>query len=141
MSLNAFTRAALDDAKAGMSDEERRVRRAAKDCARLIWSALPVMRVVARDLGYALAVHGSQARDVDLIAVPWVDEAGTAEELRDAILGALVEIEVCPAWSEDQVAFEDKPHGRRAVCIATFSAANIDLSVIPRDVAVDGRGR
>ena len=27
---------------------------------------------VAREMGYALALHGSMNRDMDLIAVPWV---------------------------------------------------------------------
>jgi len=35
---------------------------------------LPDLRECARDLGYCLAVHGSQSRDLDLIAVPWVEE-------------------------------------------------------------------
>lgn len=32
--------------------------------------ALPGMQLAARGCGYALAVHGSLARDIDLIAVP-----------------------------------------------------------------------
>ena len=34
---------------------------------------LPGIRRRARHMGYAIAVHGSMARDLDLIAVPWVD--------------------------------------------------------------------
>lgn len=36
---------------------------------------LPKMREMARLHGYALGVHGSQKRDFDLIAIPWVDDA------------------------------------------------------------------
>ena len=31
----------------------------------------PDLAEIAREHGYALAVHGSLARDFDLIAVPW----------------------------------------------------------------------
>jgi hypothetical protein len=33
---------------------------------------LPVIREVARSCGYAIAVHGSMQRDLDIVAVPWV---------------------------------------------------------------------
>lgn len=39
------------------------------------------MRSVARSHGYALAVHGSLARDLDLIAVPWQKECSGADAL------------------------------------------------------------
>jgi hypothetical protein len=45
-------------------------------------------RVVARSKGYALAVHGSLARDIDLVAVPWVEEAASAAELAEAVRAA-----------------------------------------------------
>lgn len=40
----------------------------------------------ARELGYALAVHGSVTRDCDLIAVPWTDAAVNAFELAHALI-------------------------------------------------------
>jgi hypothetical protein len=33
------------------------------------------LRAVARSLGYALTVHGSLVRDIDLVAVPWTSDA------------------------------------------------------------------
>lgn len=33
---------------------------------------LPVIRAVAKRAGYAIAVHGSTTRDLDLVAVPWI---------------------------------------------------------------------
>lgn len=35
----------------------------------------PMLCQIARRHGYALAIHGSLHRDLDLIAVPWVEEA------------------------------------------------------------------
>src|ERR1039457_6181828 len=42
-------------------------------------------RATARKHGYAIAVHGSLKRDIDLIAVPWVEHASTPRQLADAI--------------------------------------------------------
>jgi hypothetical protein len=36
---------------------------------------LPALREVARRFGYALAVHGSLEWDIDLVAVPWCENA------------------------------------------------------------------
>ena len=44
----------------------------------------PCLVAVARKFGYALAVHGSLTRDMDLLAVPWSEEAGHPKELMDA---------------------------------------------------------
>ena len=42
-------------------------------------------RVAALLHGYALAVHGSEMRDLDLIAVPWTEQASSAEVVAEAI--------------------------------------------------------
>lgn len=47
--------------------------------------ALVQARAAARQHGYALAVHGSELRDLDLIAVPWVEEASSPAVLAEAI--------------------------------------------------------
>ena len=36
---------------------------------------------IARKHGYALAIHGSMMTDLDLIAVPWTEEAGPPEPM------------------------------------------------------------
>lgn len=43
------------------------------------------IRAIAREHGYAIGVHGSMIRDLDLIAVPWVESHSPADELVDAI--------------------------------------------------------
>lgn len=88
---------------------------------------------VARDKGYALCLHGSLRKDLDILAVPWVEKAASEDELVKAIVeaagGALISI-------------GDKPHGRRSFtivlggCSATVPpderASYIDLCVMPR---------
>lgn len=51
--------------------------------------ALVQARATARQHGYALAVHGSQLRDFDIIAVPWVEEASAPQVLAEAICAAV----------------------------------------------------
>lgn len=46
---------------------------------------LPGLREVAHVKGYALAVHGSMTTDFDLVAVPWVPDAVSADELIEAL--------------------------------------------------------
>lgn len=67
-------------------------------------SLLPALTRAAKSNGYALAVHGSMRRDLDLVAVPW---PGTQD----------------PA---------QKPHGRLAWAIHLGGGPYIDLSVMPR---------
>ena len=97
------------------------------------------LRVVARAHGYALGLHGSLRRDLDLIAVPWIetpsDEATFVEAMRQAAEGYVLPKEAGGS------PFGLKPHGRRAYtivlkgCSATVPpdqfASFIDLSIVP----------
>lgn len=85
---------------------------------RLIWDT-------ARDCGYAVGIHGSLKRDVDLIATPWVDNALEASDLIQAL---------CIALNAKQVGCnEQKPHGRIALTLQLDGWFKpIDLSILPR---------
>ena len=39
------------------------------------------LQQIARDMGYNLLIHGSMNRDMDLVAVPWIDEPKSHFEL------------------------------------------------------------
>ena len=87
----------------------------------LIWAA-------ARDCGYAIGLHGSMKRDVDLIAAPWTDEAKSADDLVS---------ELCSTLNARVVAWEDKPHGRRAATLQIDGWFKpIDLSIMPRAIVL-----
>jgi hypothetical protein len=94
------------------------------------------IREVARHHGYAVAVHGSLARDIDLIAVPWTEHAHSPDELvrsiRGAVAGVLGSAHVHADREDGGLKWADKPHGRRAITIihAGF-VGDIDLSVMP----------
>lgn len=53
------------------------------DYARIFTKA----RIIAWQEGYALAVHGSTTRDLDLLAVPWTENNCSPERLTQRIAG------------------------------------------------------
>ena len=98
-------------------------------CRALLDAILPPVRVAARFNGYAVAVHGSLKRDIDLLAVAWTDDAATADILVQAIRGT-----ICGVLGNCLLVGDPglKPHGRIAyTLIHPGFAGEIDLSVIP----------
>lgn len=79
---------------------------------------------IARAHGYALAVHGSLARDFDLICIPWIEIPSTHEQVIEAM---------CKRFSIMQAGkSEHKQHGRIAYTLAImFGECSIDLSFMP----------
>nr|AMP56857.1 hypothetical protein [uncultured bacterium] len=94
---------------------------------------LPPMRRAAKDAGYAITVHGSLNRDIDLVAIPWAERGvWTADALIQSIVGAMRGV-VGRAHCHDK-GWTEKPHGRRAKTLLAWvgeNSANIDLSVMP----------
>lgn len=105
---------------------------------------LAAIRPIARHHGYAIAVHGSLSRDIDLVAVPWTDDAVPAEELvevvRKAVGGFICIAEGHSNAGQDGYFIhphdhspEDRPHGRRTWVIQLVGRGTyLDLSVMPR---------
>lgn len=95
---------------------------------------LPKIRAAAKDLGYAIAIHGTMARDFDLVAIPWTEQAADpaalvkmiAETVGGYVIGAL-RAHGCVDESPTV-----KPHGRRSWNICWGGNPFIDLSVMPR---------
>jgi len=96
-------------------------------------SKLDAIRAAAHECGYAIGAHGSFARDMDLIAVPWVEVVATPNQLAHAIAMA-----ACGIARKGPYDWETKPHGRIATSIpicwgydhTTPGLGHIDLSVI-----------
>ncbi len=98
--------------------------------ASLMAELLDPMRLAARGAGYALTVHGTQARDIDLVAIPWTLGAASADHLVDRLCGVIAGV-TGRALRSGQ--WTDKPHGRLAITIIHGGHdAEIDLSVMPR---------
>jgi hypothetical protein len=87
---------------------------------------------VTRELGYALAIHGSSARDLDVIAVPWSSNAVTAEKLVAEILANSGGF-LAPYEAHEMPRL--RPHGRMCWFIHLGGGAYIDLSVLPIQAA------
>lgn len=116
---------------------------------------IPRLTEIAREHGYALGVHGSMHRDLDLIAVPWVDGAKAPdvliESLRVACEGTIIESGTKGGrWDAEKKDFVEaiienpsrKPHGRLAWNIHLDCGPFIDISVFPPTVQPDvGRRR
>lgn len=86
---------------------------------------IPVATRVARKFGYAIAVHGSMSRDLDLVAIPWVDTASDPlpmiEAIADMVDGRIIRD------------VKKSPHGRMAWNIVFDGAWHfLDISVMPR---------
>lgn len=80
--------------------------------------------------GYALAVHGSLARDFDLIAVPWVD----APSSPDVVLEAVQKKFTVHIIGEPTA----KPQGRVAHTLSIgYGECAVDLSFMPTQVLVE----
>lgn len=95
-------------------------------------SKLPAMREAAKVCGYALARHGSQRRDFDLIAIPWAEVYSAPNALAEALQKAACGIH------KTEYTWEQKLHGRIAtafsVCWLNFKQrpgeGHVDLSVM-----------
>lgn len=76
------------------------------------------------DNGYALAVHGSLARDFDLIAVPWAKKT-TSHTVMVKKITTEFDIQILSP-------VEKKNHGRIAYSISVgFGSCALDLSFFP----------
>ena len=94
-------------------------------------------RLIAWSEGYALMMHGSFTRDLDLLAIPWEDRATDPDHLvkRIAIATGLHVVGKPPT---------KKPHGRLSwtLIFPEFEDPRfIDLSVMPRVPKTDDETR
>lgn len=97
------------------------------------------LRARARELGYAIGVHGSLNRDIDLIACPWSDDAVSERELAEELHRVVEQIygQSPRGWHLQGYEYTlagapcSKPHGRLG-WIFYADGTPIDLSVMPR---------
>lgn len=110
------------------------------DCYSIYKKMIGPLRDKARELGYAIGVHGTLKRDIDLIACPWTSQAVDARTLAEALLIVAAENNGGTAFLkpiEDRGYFwggsaGNKPHGRLCWTFHLGGGPYIDLSVMPR---------
>jgi hypothetical protein len=95
-------------------------------------SIIDKLKKVGLEHGHAICIHGSLRRDMDIVAIPWVEDACDKDVLVRALHEAACGL-VQPVYQ-----WETKPHGRQAttfpICWSEYkatSAGHIDLSVTP----------
>lgn len=114
----------------------------------------------ARAYGYALSIHGTVTSDLDVIAVPWTEQAEDPETLMQALMRQIGAVDYrglltrdCASWAtekqiDEMVEIERerigetrgpldcamKPHGRKAWNLYLEHGCKVDLSVMPRIV-------
>jgi|GEM_PF-940329 len=104
-----------------------------EELAAFFASRIPAIREAAREQGYAIGLHGSMRRDLDLIAVPWREGASDKDVLAHAIAVA-----ACGITRDGDHQWEVKPLGRLATSLpccwpswyGEAGAGHIDLSVM-----------
>lgn len=91
--------------------------------------AYSIIRCWAWSYGYAACLHGSFTRDLDIVLVPWTDQACPPDQL----------INLLAEHTDTKVNGEssDKPHGRKCWTLLFKAFGDprwIDISVMPRSV-------
>lgn len=87
------------------------------------------IRAAAKEVGYAIGVHGSLKRDFDLIAAPWTGDAVGYAFLISHLLKRLPEL---LGKQVRMLGHEAKPRGRHACTLQIDGwMKHIDLSIMP----------
>ncbi len=83
----------------------------------------PELAKLAKQHGYALAVHGSLQRDFDLICVPWIESPSQPDDVVNAIT---------QEFALNQIGTpEVRLHGRRVYTLSVgFGECFLDLSFV-----------
>lgn len=93
-----------------------------------IW---PDLREAALNCGWALGLHGSLANDMDIMAMPWTEDAKPVEEMIKALSDCFTE---SPFKEHHIVPFTDKPHGRVCYTMSIWADFHLDISVINHQI-------
>lgn len=110
-----------------MGEDAPRLNEVQSRSATTLYATLYMMMVpVARECGYALALHGSMARDLDVVAIPWTEEALPVQALLDRFM------EKFSFYEMNGGGLTRKPNGRMSFCMGWDGGLYVDLSVMPQ---------
>lgn len=83
-------------------------------------------RQAALKCGWALGLHGSLNSDMDIMAMPWTEDAQPAEEMIESLVD-------CFGFARPphfQIDRESKPNGRVVYTIPIFADFYLDINII-----------
>lgn len=89
-----------------------------------IW---PDLREAAINCGWALGLHGSLNSDMDIMAMPWTEDAKPVEEMIQALSDCFSESRFKKYHT---IAHFDKPNGRVVYTMSIWGDYYLDINVI-----------
>ena len=97
-----------------------------------IYCALyPELAEIARKHGYAMAVHGSLARDFDLICIPWIEKPSEPK----AVVEEITKTFAIKTVGEPDTTFHGRERWTVSIC---FGECFLDLQFMPCQVSNTG---
>ena len=91
------------------------------------------IRQCAMDCGWAVSLHGSLSSDMDIMAMPWVDNAVSFKEMIDRVSKLFKDNDMS---SQYVITYNEKPHNRVVATIPIFADFYLDISTINTDYLV-----
>lgn len=85
------------------------------------------IRQCAMDCGWAVSLHGSLASDMDIMAMPWVENAVPFKEMVDRISKLFKGNDIS---SQYVITYNEKPHNRVVATVPIFADFYLDISTI-----------
>lgn len=85
------------------------------------------IRQCAMDCGWAVSLHGSLSSDMDIMAMPWVDNAVSFKEMIDRVSKLFKDNDIS---SQYVITYNEKPHNRVVATVPIFADFYLDISTI-----------
>ena len=85
------------------------------------------IRQCAMDKGWAVALHGSLASDMDIMAMPWTEKAEPFSSLVDAISKLFTSNDLTDFYT---ITYNEKPYNRVVATIPRWEDFYLDISMI-----------
>ncbi|MGN1158346.1 MAG: hypothetical protein ACI4TK_19410 [Agathobacter sp.] len=92
------------------------------------------IRKCAMDYGWAVALHGSLASDMDIMAMPWTESAVSFPQLVCYIAELFDGNKLSENYS---ITYYEKPHNRVVATIPIWADFYLDVSAICNDQSID----
>ena len=95
-----------------------------------IW---PDLLKAANDCGWALGLHGSLANDMDMMAMPWIEEAKPVEDLMQALSDCFTG----NMWKDGHIVpHTGKPNNRIVYTMSIWADLHLDINIISNEYAL-----
>ena len=85
------------------------------------------IRQCAMNCGWAVALHGSLASDMDIMAMPWVENSTSFKDMVDKISKLFKDNDMS---SQYVITYNEKPHNRVVATIPIFADFYLDISTL-----------